>query len=441
MIAPLLRGLFESLLRLYYPAMALDGLEHVPAAGPVLVVVNHPNALLDPLLLRVALRRPLRFLGKSTLFRNPISRLVMEAFGGIPVHRPRDRAAGADPGQNEVTFARCRAVLAEGGWIALFPEGTSHSDPSLKPLKTGAARIALSTLEAHPEAAGLVVLPAGLYYEHKATFRSRVLVRFGPPLPVAEALEAYRSDPRAAVETLTQQMRTALDRVVLQADTRGLLEGAARVARFSAAGPSVRHDLAARHRRAHSLLAAYQRWAVRDPERLARVVDAAQRYFRILQGLGIDDPWSLELAEISPARALLAGAKLVALAPFALVGVVLGWVPYRLAGRVAARVSSNEDELGTVKLLAGALFVLVAWVLETALGQWILGWPGALGVALLAAPCGYAALRFEERLAALRAGLVLLRLRRHHLDVARAVAARRRELAAEIDAALREDSP
>jgi len=440
-IAPLLRGLFESLLRLYYPAMALDGLEHVPAKGPVLVVVNHPNALLDPLLLRVALGRSVAFLGKSTLFRHPVSRVVMEAFDGIPVHRHRDREAGADPAQNEATFARCRAVLAAGGFVALFPEGTSHSDPALKPLKTGAARIALSAVDAHPEAADLVVLPAGLYYEHKATFRSRVLVRFGPTLRVADALTAYRSDPKAAVDTLTGQMREALDRVVLQADTRALLEGVARVASFAAGGPHARNDLAARHRRAQLLLAAYQRWSERDPARLQGVVDAAQRYFRILQGLGIDDPWSLELAEITPGRALVAGLKLLALAPAALVGAALGWVPYRLAGRVAARVSTTEDELGTVKLLAGALFVLVGWVLETALAAWFLGWPGALAVLVLAAPCGYAALRFEERWDALRASLVQLRLRRDHLDVARAVTARRRELADTLDAALREDAP
>lgn len=441
MIAPLLRGLFESLLRLYYPDIAIDGREHVPAAGPVIVVLNHPNALLDPLLLRVALGRPVRFLGKSTLFHNPVSRAVMNAFGGIPVHRHRDKAAGADPAQNELTFARCRETLAGGGWIALFPEGTSHSDPTLKPLKTGAARIALSALDAHPEAASLVVLPAGLYYEHKSTFRSRVLVRFGPPLPVAPRLAAYRDDPRGAVDALTDTMREALDRVVLQADTQGLLENVARVAVWASDAPDARDDLATRHRRAQALLDAHRSWSERDPARVAQVVDAAQRYTRILQGLGIDDPWSLEAAEATPARVLWAGMKLAALAPFALMGAALGWAPYRLAGRVAARVAGTEDELGTVKLLAGALFVLLAWVLEAVAVGFAVGPLAALVLLAVAAPCGYAALRFEERWDALRKARQAVTLQRRHVDVARAVAQRRRELAAALDDALRAEAP
>ncbi len=93
--------------------------------------------------------------------------------------------------ENEITFDRCRALLAERGWLALFPEGTSHSDPQLRPLKTGAARIALSVEAADGFAGGLRVLPVGLLYLDKGTFRSRVAVVLGEPFTLAEYAEAY----------------------------------------------------------------------------------------------------------------------------------------------------------------------------------------------------------------------------------------------------------
>ncbi|MFO0605455.1 MAG: lysophospholipid acyltransferase family protein [Polyangiales bacterium] len=393
-----IRWFFETLVRLYYPEVVVTGREHLPRDGSLLFVANHPNALLDPLVLRVALGLPVRFLGKSTLFKNPLSRLTMEAFGGIPVYRPRDAGAGGgDPSQNEKTFALCRAVLARGEPMALFPEGTSHSDPALRPLKTGAARIALTARAEHPSLA-LSIVPAGLLYDRKAVFRSRVLVAVGEPLRVADFAEAYARDEAAAVRSLTDAVGAALDAVVTQADTRELLDGVARVAAWTGA-PDARDDLAAAQARARALLAGYEALRARDPARAEAIVAQASQYMRVLQSLGVVDPWALEVGRVSFRAALRAVVALAALAPFALVGAALAWAPYRLAGRVARTVTHEEDELGTVKAMAGALFVILAWVAEAALAAWRLGAWAGLAVAALAPACGYAALRFEERAA------------------------------------------
>src|SRR5882724_5703341 len=140
----LVRWLAEALIRLYYPHRSVEGADRIPAAGPVVFVANHPNGLLDPLLLRVVTGRPARFLAKSTLFGNPLSRLAMSAFGSIPVYRAQESG-----GLGKDSSARCRAALARGEALALFPEGVSHSDPQLRPLKTGAARIVLSAEGEH----------------------------------------------------------------------------------------------------------------------------------------------------------------------------------------------------------------------------------------------------------------------------------------------------
>ena len=219
------------------------------------------------MVLRVATGFAARFLAKSTLFRNPISRLVMEAFGSIPIYRAHESGArSGDASRNDASFARCRAELAAGGAMALFPEGVSHSDPQLRPLKTGAARIALSTEAEHDGRLGVTLVPVGLYYERKALFRSSVLLVVGEPIDVAPLLADYRRDERQTVEALTETIDARLDEVVLQAESRDLLAGIARVARWTSDEGS--QDLAAQHQRAREMADAYARLRARDPARV-----------------------------------------------------------------------------------------------------------------------------------------------------------------------------
>lgn len=455
------RALGEALVRLYYPVRVVDdqtgilggglgpsattplgqaqlrqrGAERIPSGRPIIFVVNHPNGLLDPLVLRVATGRPARFLAKSTLFGNPLGRLAMNAFGSIPVYRAQEARPG-EANRNEETFARCRAELAAGGVLALFPEGTSHSDPQLRPLKTGAARIALSAEAEQDGRLGVTIVPVGLAYESKTTFRSSVLLVVGEPILVAARLADYRRDERAAVAALTDDIAARLDAIVLQAESRDLLAGIARVARWTGAGPD---DPAGRHRRARELASAYERLRARDPARVEAVVAEVRGYWQTLRRLGVRDPWALEMGSPRAAAVLAAIAGLVLAAPFALLGALLGWLPYRLAGVVARRVTRDEDLLSTVKLLAGSLFLFLGWSAESALvGIWR-GAAWALPAFGLAMASGYLALRFDELLRDGRAAWRALSMRAFHFNTARRLAERRRELADAVARALDEE--
>jgi glycerol-3-phosphate O-acyltransferase / dihydroxyacetone phosphate acyltransferase len=429
--------LAEALVRLYYPGRAVEGRERIPPDRPLVFVLNHPNGLLDPLVLRVATGRPARFLAKSTLFGNPFGRLAMDAFGSIPIYRAHESGARAsDASRNDDSFARCRAELASGGALALFPEGVSHSDPQLRPLKTGAARIALSAEAEHDGKLGVTVVPVGLYYERKAIFRSSVLLAVGEPLAVAPLLADYRRDERGTVTALTESIDARLDEVVLQAETRELLIGIARVADWTRERDADPDALAPQHRRARQMLGAYQRLRARDPERVEAIAAEARAYARSLRRLGVRDPWALELVPIRPRALAVALAKLIVAAPVAAVGALMGWLPYRLAGKVAVRVTRDEDILGTVKLMAGAGFLAVAWGLEALLAgvAWGPVWAAptfAVGVA-----SGYVALRFNELRREAREAWRHLTLRAFHHRTTQRLAERRRALADAVAEAL-----
>lgn len=420
-------------MRLYYPTLTCEGLEKLPKDAPLVFLPNHPNALLDPLVLRLAVGMPVAFLAKSTLFESAISRLALDAYGAMPVVRQRDGGAGE---KNEATFAACRALLAKRAPLALFPEGTSHSEPVLKPLKTGAARIALGAEAEHGFSLGVLLVPASLHYDDKATFRSSALVVIGEPIRAKDWEAQWRKDERATVQSLTERVRAGMDEVVAQAETRELLEGVARVAEWTGdpdAGP------ASRRARTHTLLRAHREWSLRDPERTARVTSKARAYTRMLRRLGVRDPWEVELGSISAASAVRVVVTLSLLAPFALVGALAGWAPYRLTGRIAARVAKDEDVRGTVKLLGGALLLALAWAIEAAIVGHLFGWWIAPAAFVALAACGYAALRWDE-IAGESIEALRMWMFRNKADVAAALAGRRRELALEVDAALSEPS-
>lgn len=376
MAAAAFRAVILLLVRVFYRTIAVLG--RVPTGGPVLVVANHPNGLLDPIVLRIALDRPVAFLAKSTLFGNPLGRFAMGAFGALPVYR----ASEADTRRNEETFAACRDLLRGGGWLALFPEGVSHDGPRLMPLKTGAARIALGA------GVPVTVLPAGLLFEDRAVFRTRASVAVGEPFVVAPG----DPDDRAAVDALTARISGALGALVLQADDREVWRGLLAVAAWTSADGG--RDMAALQARAHALAAGYRALAERDPGALDRVVAATRRLVAHLDALGVADPLALHAAPPSRARALL---PLLALAPFALCGAVLGWPPYRLVRPLAERLAAgHQDVVSTYKLLLGIVAIGGAWLVETAAAVALLG-PEGLSVLALAPTCGWLALRWDER--------------------------------------------
>ncbi|HYY57152.1 MAG TPA: lysophospholipid acyltransferase family protein, partial [Pyrinomonadaceae bacterium] len=202
----ILRAVLRLALRVFFRRIEVAGLEHIPRREPVIFVLNHPNGLVDPVFILCLAPRRVSFLAKAPLFRMPVIGYLVRALDSLPVYRRQDE--GEDPSRNRETFELSRALLKRGGTIAICPEGVSHNEPRLKPLKTGAARIALGAASAGD---GLTVriVPAGLYYTSKTTFRSAALLYFGKPIEVeAVALDDAGEPSREEVRSLSKRIET-----------------------------------------------------------------------------------------------------------------------------------------------------------------------------------------------------------------------------------------
>jgi 1-acyl-sn-glycerol-3-phosphate acyltransferase len=398
------RALFGLVLRIFFRRIEVSGLEHVPAQGPVIFVLNHPNGLLDPAFLLCLAPRRVSFLAKAPLFRMPVIGFVCRAFAAIPVHRRQD--AAFDPTQNRETFETARAVLAGGGAIAIFPEGTSHSDPKLRPLKTGAARIALGAAAALPAEAPIQIVPAGLYYRAKRTFRSAALLHFGEsfavePLPLAPGEEP----PVESVRALTARIAGALADVTLQAEqaeAHALVERAQRIFTAQETAPTTPPSLAQEFALRRRFLDGYRVVRAQWPERFAALASRIDRYEAALAGAGLD-PRHLAPGDFRAGRVaryvVRAVVFFLVLLPAAVVGVVVHYPAYRAVGFVATGISKGaEDSLASIKVLAAMLLFPLTWtVAAVAAWRWLGLDAAVLAVAVLPLTA-YAALVFFERL-------------------------------------------
>jgi 1-acyl-sn-glycerol-3-phosphate acyltransferase len=449
-------------LSVFFRKIEIEGAERVPLDRPLVVVANHTNGLIDPALLLVALPVVPRFLGKSTLWDIKPLAPLLDLAGVIPVFRRQD--PGVDVAQNVDTFARCHRALAAGGTIALFPEGTSHSEPGLLPLKTGAARIVLEAEQRYGPL-GVRVVPVGLVFDAKARFRSRVLVVVGEPIdPLAVAVEAEdeaggADDPaedRAAVRALTAAIEDGLREVTLNfASWREavLIARAAEIwARPELDVPRI-EPLGSGFSSRRAFSAGYRRLSERHPDKVHEAAGAVEDYDRLRRAARVRDEQVAAAYQTPPVvRYLLATlATLTLRLPVAAVGTVLNWVPYRLVGLVARRVRDLPDQQATFKVFPALAVYPLVWLAEAALAAWAaarwaagtsaVGWAPWIGVAaglavLLAAPAtGRYALGFHDRRTRLLAevrGFLVLRtrrrlageLRRRRAEVRRRVAER-----------------
>jgi len=409
----LIGGASRLALAIFFRRVEVVGRDRIPP-GPRIVVANHVNGLIDPLFVLGPLRLPGRMLGKSTLWRIPVLAQLLDLAGVLPVYRRID--AGEDPSKNLETFVRCRDELAAGGTIAIFPEGISHDEPQLQPLRTGAARIAIEAeLERGP--LGVSIVPVGLVFDARQSFRSRALVVVGEPIDPAAEVEAARGDGRAAVRALTERIASAIERVTLNyrswQEARWIEIGAD----IFEGGEGGARGLARKAATRRALAEGLETLRHRVPEEIGAAVRAIHDYEALLRTFGLTDAQVTADYSIRPALrfALRTLLRILVAAPVALLGTLLNVVPYFVVDLIATRVREEPNQVATYKLFPSLVVYPFAWLAEgVAAGLWL---GGLSGVALaLAAPlAGYVALRFHERREALwreTRAFLLLRSRR-----------------------------
>lgn len=161
----------------------VEGEECIPGTGPVILAANHVS-FIDPVIIMVSVRRPVRFMAKKELFRFPPFGWLLRQFGTFPIDRNRI---------NLRAFKQATSFLEAGEVVAMFPEGTRGDGIELRPVKPGIGLIAVRTgapvvpvLHRGTEK----VLPRGAWFPRP----HRIVIKFGVPLRFADKQIGKRQD-------------------------------------------------------------------------------------------------------------------------------------------------------------------------------------------------------------------------------------------------------
>ena len=275
----------------------------------------------------------------------------------------------------------------------------------MKPLKTGAARIALAAASAG-EALALQIVPVGLYYTEKTTFRSSALLYFGEGIPVEPVkLESDGTAPRAAVRELSDKIEQALREVMLHAEQEealSLIDRAERI--FSAAEvdePEQEQGLARSLELRQRFLAGYAFYRGHSPRRLDAIEARIVRFEHEMKQAGID-PADLSLPPTAAHTVFSLLAQVftcVLLSPFAVFGTIVHYPAYRFGGFLSRRLARREqDVLSTFKIISAMLFFPLTWIVVALISWRFAGWLVGVLFLIITPLCGYVAVRFFEEI-------------------------------------------
>jgi len=374
----------------YYPDLQIDNADRSPQSGPVLLCANHANSLLDPVLIGIAARRPVRFMAKAPLFDHPVLGPPMKALGMVPAFRGVD-----DKSQVRRNFESLDVgakVLTEGHAMGIFPEGKSTDLAHLETVRSGAARMALQALELGAE--GVKIVPLGITYQKKDAFRSAVWIQVGEPIDVAEILDSHDGDVRKARQAITQRLETGLKQLVVHLDNPDWepwlddLQVLATPAGQSAEEPLKRRKLVAD---------AMNHFLANDPRRVEPVAEKIAVYRKDVRAAGLRvDSSVLRLRGWKVcAKLLWRFIRLIMLLIPAIVGTLHHLVPFVLVRALAAKLDqAGRQTISTNRMLVGAPVYLVWYAL---VAWWMFGYfaPWFASLWMLAAPfCGVSAVYY-----------------------------------------------
>lgn len=205
-------------IRFYYKEVKVLNKKSLVSKGPMIFISNHPNTLMDAMIIGYITRQPVYFMAKGTLFNSKLKLWLLRSLKMIPINRQGEGAV--KDVSNQSSFEECYQLLEKKQTLVIFPEGTSFLERRLRELKTGTARIALEVEKRNKGKLNVKVVPLGLIYLKAEKFRSSVLINVGKQLEVKDFVEDYKLNAGKAAKQLTERFRLNLENVLINSSNK-----------------------------------------------------------------------------------------------------------------------------------------------------------------------------------------------------------------------------
>lgn len=191
----------------YIKKIKVTGKENIPKKGAVLFMVNHPNGLIDPLIVAVNNPRVQHFLVRAATFKKPLIKKFLGTLNLMPIYRIRDGVQQL--GRNQEIFETCFSILNNQKSLMIFPEGSHDKRRTVRPLSKGFSRIVFGALEKNPNLQ-IHIIPVGLTYQNPSVYPSNVCLQYGTSILANDYFkpETINSEIKRLKDAISSQLKT-----------------------------------------------------------------------------------------------------------------------------------------------------------------------------------------------------------------------------------------
>lgn len=199
----------------FYRKIVIINYDNVPEEKALIFTPNHQNALMDALSMLFSVKNQLVFMARSDIFKKFAPILYFLKI--LPIYRIRD---GIDTlKKNQAVFDKTVDVLNTYNGLVILPEGNHAGIHRLRPLKKGFARIAFQTEEAGKVKEGISIVPVGIDYDDYIHCRSKKIIVFGKPIPVAQFMKEYDKNPAISLNKIKNRLAEKMKELIINIES------------------------------------------------------------------------------------------------------------------------------------------------------------------------------------------------------------------------------
>ncbi|PIQ20139.1 MAG: glycerol acyltransferase [Cytophagales bacterium CG18_big_fil_WC_8_21_14_2_50_42_9] len=442
MLYAILKIIFKIALRIFFRRIEVQNRHLIPATGPLLIASNHPNTFMDPIAVAAIFKQDVYFITKSTVFNSPFKKWLLQKANMIPVYRREDGVVPATG--NDATFRKCTEYLLKKRTLIIFPEGNSFNERRLRPLKTGAARMAMVAESQANAGMEVKIIPIGVNYTDPTRFRSDLFINVGELISIKDYTATAAQDSFKAAQDLTAELRRRLTDLIIVTETEEEDELVQQIELVYRA--DLIKDLGLEDRQedkfvlTKSIAESIRYFQQQEPGRVEAIRKRMNRYFQNLNKLGLQDKY---LAHSQANSNLFKNSfrtilYLLAGFPVFIWGILTNYLPYYIPGKIADALTSEEEFRAPVMMTAGILSFGLVYVLEIAVIYAVTNSVLVTLVFLLSLPLsGFFALYYSNRLRNTQAYLKLFAFLYKNKPAINELLQQRREILIRLDKARR----
>lgn len=356
----LLNILLQYPLRIYYPNQRLV---NAPKRffGRTIYVCNHASSFMDPLVIGVLQRPIIHFMVRSDVF-NKYTIPFFNSAQMLPIFREQD--GEGTKSKNAVVFKKCSEILSRGKNLLIFGEGFTDDVfvRRLKPVKKGAVRIGFLTLENLNWSKKIYMATIGINYGDPNVFGSDLVISNSNRICLNDYKNEYLQNPAKVINDVNKIIEQKLQEQITHVkDLKWVFfhEHVTRLKRNGLDPNDTNFSISLQQRWKNSKELAH--WMneqnLDENIELHKLKVDLEHYFKQVKKQKIKEKYLFELSEKKSFNFAKIYSKLILLSPFALLGLVHFYLPYKWVKNFSERIMKRPVFWSSVKMFLGAVII------------------------------------------------------------------------------------